>query len=132
MAEEKDRLDELFEELDTLADAKLKRKLNKIKKIEPSEGFRDVLWAKIERAKKREDFLDGLFPRMSWPAWTFASLAVLAAWFGGMHEGKNLYNKDEVELKRATELGLSEFGSDYPSNSIQSWVVKTTLEPTEE
>jgi hypothetical protein len=130
--EEEERLDELFEELEEISDSALKKKLNKIEKIEPSDTFRVGLWAKIDRVKWWENFWDGLFPKMPWPAYAFAAIALLFVWIGGFRSGLNINKKDEKLFKNPTELSLSEFGSDYPTNSMQSWVVKTTLTPSEE
>ncbi len=126
------RLEELFEELEEISDSALKKKLNKLEKIEPSEGFRDAIWAKMARAKRREAFLEGLFPRLSRPAWIFTAVAFVAVLAGGIRSGLSLYNKDQNKRENISELGISEFTSSYSLNSLEAWVVDSTLKPTEE
>jgi hypothetical protein len=131
--EEEKRLNELFEELEEISDSVLKKKLNKIEKIEPSDTFRTGLFAKIEKAKWLEGFLDGLMiPKFRWPVIATAGGLLFLTLIAGIESGFKLNTKEEKPFKNPTELSLSEFGSDYPTNSLQQWVVNTTLNAPEE
>jgi len=127
--DEDERLEELFNRLEGKDTASL---LDKIPDIRLSPDFRPELLARIETLRNKRSVWVDLIPHVSWSKWAFGSLVLALAWAAGFQSGANLYNKDKVNLKNHTELGLSVFGSLYNLNSIEAWLVKSAQPTSEE
>lgn len=106
--------------------------LSAIKTIEPSPGFRDALWAKIERVSAQKlTIWEQLFGE-SWGSWLTAASAFVLAIAVGVGGGMHLYNKGKQHIDPASHgnslaISLSTFTAPYPPNSIEAWVINNTL-----
>jgi hypothetical protein len=106
--------------------------LDYLEEISPSAGFREAVWTKINRLKRRKTFFDMLLPSLPAPAWALTVVLTILAMGLGIKRGQILDTKDEGDFQIATEQGISSLSASYPINSIESWVVKATFSPTEE
>jgi hypothetical protein len=100
--------------------------LKRLPEMEPSSGFREKLWQKIEESKEKP-----LFPWIFIPRLVFAVTLMGVFLIAGIRGGRSLNNKEQTHLPSTTE-SLNIFSSSFPTNSVEAWVFESTLNNSKE